>query len=77
MIYRIDGSGRPIEPISLGDYRSKVVFNDFHIDVEPAVALMEKLLHQKSSRLNPIQHLQNTVAVLLKTIYNYSNSDSG
>jgi hypothetical protein len=27
--------------------------------------------------LNPIQHLQNTLAVFLKTIYNNSNSDSG
>jgi hypothetical protein len=59
------------------DPSGKVVFNDFHIDVEPAVALIEKLLHQKSSRLNPIQHLQNTLAVFLKTIYNNSNSDSG
>ena len=58
------------------DPSGKVAFNDFHIDVEPAVTLIERLLHRKSSRLNPFQNPQNAVAVLLKTIYNHPNSDS-
>ncbi len=62
----IDGRGQKTEPISLADFRGKVVFNDFHVDVGPAVALIEKLLQQKRSRLNPFQHPQNKVALLLK-----------
>jgi len=48
------------------DPSGKVAFNDFHIDAGPAVALIEKLLQQKRSRLNPFQHPQNKVALLLK-----------
>lgn len=48
------------------DPSGKVAFNDFHIDVGPAVALIEKLLDPKSSRLNPFQHPHNKVALLLK-----------
>lgn len=52
-------------PAIMRDYRSggtpwtviidpagKVVFNNFHIDAEPAVALIDMLLSKKNSRLN-------------------------
>ena len=48
------------------DPYGKVAFNDFHIEVVPAVALIEKLLHPKSSRLNPFQQPQNAVVLLVE-----------
>ena len=51
------------------DPSGKVAFNDFHVGVVPAVALIEKLLDPKSSRLNPFHHPQNTVAFLAEYLY--------
>ena len=46
------------------DPSGKVVFNNFHIDVNPAIALIERLRLQEKSHLNPSQTPKYRVAVV-------------
>ena len=48
------------------DPSGKVAFNDFHIDADPAVALIEKLLRRQDSRPQPFEKPQSAVALLPK-----------
>jgi hypothetical protein len=40
----IDGRGEKMAPIHLGAYCGKVIYNDFHIAVDQAIALIQKLI---------------------------------
>ena len=48
------------------DPSGKVAFNDFHIDADPALALIKKLLRRQDSRLQPFEKPQSSVALLPK-----------